>query len=253
MLFSPLPPKERHGHNQVVVSQNFLRVAQKFLDSFFRVFPSVFVEEIWNSSAREFSLVKSLNSSWLFTKTMISTEEAAAQLEELFGIRRDVSEGLLNLVLYVVTSLDQFHQVIEMRTGLIFLSFAIALAGIRAKLTVDGIQMTVGPFDLDDCLEVIVEYAVLMFMTLIYGSDLWIMIGVCYNLRNQKYTNLSFALVLVLLKKVYVVKRKLGWLARILIFLGIWHDVDPLADSVQLALGFFVMLYAIFDLRKIGR
>ena len=127
---------------------------------------------------------------------MISTEEAAAQLEELFGIRRDVSEGLLNLVLYVVTSLDQFHQVIEMRTGLIFLSFAIALAGIRAKLTVDGIQMTVGPFDLDDCLEVIVEYAVLMFMTLIYGSDLWIMIGVCYNLRNQKYTNLSFALVL---------------------------------------------------------
>ena len=39
MLFSPLPPKERHGHNQVVVSQNFLRVAQKFFRQFFPCVP----------------------------------------------------------------------------------------------------------------------------------------------------------------------------------------------------------------------
>ena len=137
-----------------------------------------------------------------------------------------------------------------MKAGVSLLMIAVILALIKTKNNYCGIKMKIGPTDVDDILELLIEYLVYVVVTLMMGSQFWISCGIVYSLSTQKYVSLGCCLVLCWISKIKIV-RELNLMTRILISCGLVNEVTPITELLQAFLGLGLLLFFIMDLRSI--
>ena len=180
----------------------------------------------------------------------VTKEDLHVFCEAFVGFGCETSDHLIDVALFITTSLDKLRLLFGMKAGASMLVTAIILALIRVKCTVDGINIRLGPFDLDDTLEFLIVYLVCILMTILLGSHFWFTIAVCYNMRCENYGNLSATLLLLLVYKLYEPKPP-GLLSRALIFVGLQSAPSPVLETIQVAMGLGIMLLGIIELRSL--
>ena len=104
---------------------------------------------------------------------VVTIDELENFCEDFVGTGCQYVKPVVNFFLFLIQSLDRLQEIFNMRTATIIVLTATILALIRTKISCDGTKTKLGPLDLDDFLEVSIEYLVYLTVTLLLGSSFW--------------------------------------------------------------------------------
>ena len=162
----------------------------------------------------------------------VSTQEIVQICDELLGAGCDYTEPLIDFALYICQSLDKLCTLFGMKANISLFILVCVLALIKTKLSINGYHYKCGPFDLDDVLEVVIEYLTYLLATIILGSSFWMTIHIIYGLFFQKYLILGVALIICYVSKVKIVKEA-NLFRRILMSFGFVEEINPYMELFQ--------------------